>query len=128
MDRAVRLEHFEHDAHLDPRVRAVMAHVQARPHPQMQSDTAQWGAEVVVTTTDGQHFASRIDDYERRAPDARPMTRDELRVKFSDCARRALPQAQIAPAFDRLMQIDSLANIAALTALLERHPGAAQAA
>jgi len=127
LDRTVRLEHFERDAHHDPQVRGVMARVHAHPHGEL-TDATQWGAEVVVTTTDGRRLASRIDTYERRAPDARPMTRDELWVKFADCAQRALPQAQIAPAFDRLSRIDGLATIAELTAFLELHRDAAQAA
>ncbi|HET8996310.1 MAG TPA: MmgE/PrpD family protein, partial [Acetobacteraceae bacterium] len=127
-DRAVRLEHFEHDAHLDPDIRVLTARVQARPHPALTEDTAQWGAEVVVTTRDGRRLASRIDGYERRAPDAKAMTQDELWVKFADCAQRALPQARIAPAFERLSRIDSLACITELTALLELRAGTAQAA
>lgn len=128
VDRAVRLEHFEQDAHCDPRVRAAMARVQAKPHPAFLADAMQWGAEVVVTTTDGQRFASRIDTYERRAPDAKPMTTDELWTRFSDCARRALPHAQIAPAFDLLHRIDSVTSIAEVTAMLELPAGGAQAA
>ena len=125
VDRAVGLQHFEGDAHLDPRVRAVMSRVAAKPHPDMP---LQWGAEVVVTTIDGRRLASRIDDYERRAPDAKPMSREELWIKFRDCAARALPEAQVAPAFERLERIDSLARISELTALLELRSGAAQAA
>lgn len=128
-DRSVRLEHFEGDAHLDPRVRAVMACVQAKPHPELSADpTRQWGAEVVVTTQDGRCLASRLDEYERRAPDANRMTREELWIKFADCAQRALPPDRIAPAFDRLSRIDTLADIADLTALLELHTEAVQAA
>ena len=129
VDHAVRLEHFEGEAHLDPRVRAVMARLTAMPHPDMPPDAAlQWGAEVVVMTTDGQRLASRLDDYARRAPDALPMTTEEVWTKFADCAQRALPRAAIAPAFDRVCRIDSLANIAELTAALELRAGAAQAA
>jgi 2-methylcitrate dehydratase PrpD len=129
VNRAVRLEHFEGTAHLDPEIRAVMARLEARPHPDMAPDSPhQWGAEVIVTTTDGQRLASRADAQERRAPDARPMSREELWEKFSDCAGRALPPARIAPAFDHLLRIDTLPNVAALTALLELPGEAAQAA
>ena len=90
--------------------------------------THQWGAEVAITTTNGQRLVSRIDDYERRAPDARRMTRDELWEKFSDCAGRALPRSRIATAFERLRQIDSLPHVAELTSLLELTGDAAEAA
>ena len=91
-DRAVRLEHFEGEAPFDPAIRALMARTEARPHPDMPDDSPlQWGAEVVVTTTDGQRLASRLDDFERRGPGGQPMTSEELWEKFADCARRSLP-------------------------------------
>ncbi|HLY90984.1 MAG TPA: MmgE/PrpD family protein, partial [Acetobacteraceae bacterium] len=119
-DRAVRLEHFEGDAPLDPAVRDLMARTTARPHPDMAEDAPlQWGAEVVVTTRDGQRFASRLDDFERRGPGGQPMTAEELWEKFSDCARRSLPGGKIAPLFDRLNHIETLAAITDLMPLLE---------
>src|SRR5262249_9783889 len=54
-DRAVRLDHFEGDAHLDPAIRMLMARVDARPHPDMADDSLlQWGTEVAVITRSGQ--------------------------------------------------------------------------
>ena len=59
-DRAVRLEHFEEAAPFDPVVRELMARTEARPHPGMPDNSPlQWGAEVVVTTRDGERLASR---------------------------------------------------------------------
>ncbi|HLJ05933.1 MAG TPA: MmgE/PrpD family protein [Acetobacteraceae bacterium] len=119
-DRAVRLEHFEGDAPLDPAVRELMARTTARPHPDMAENAPlQWGAEVVVTTRGGQRFASRLDDFERRGPGGQPMTTEELWEKFSDCARRSLPDGNIAPLFDRLNHIETLAAITDLMPLLE---------
>ncbi len=119
-DRAVRLEHFEGDAHFDPAIRALMARTEARPHPDMPDDSPlQWGAEVVVTTTDGRRLASRLDDFERRGPGGVPMTMEELWEKFEDCARRALPRENIAPLFDALGNIEALGSPAELGMLLE---------
>ena len=87
-DRAVRLDHFEGEAQFDPTIRALMARTTARPHPDMPDDSPlQWGAEVVVTTRDGERFASRLDDFERRGPGGQPMTDEELWEKFEDCAQ-----------------------------------------
>jgi len=88
----------------------------------------QWGAEVVVTTRDGQRLASRLDDFERRGPGGAPMSRDEMWEKFEDCARRALPQANIAPLFEVLGSIETLGSIADLTRLLERRSVVSHAA
>ena len=119
-DRAVRLDHFEGDAPLDPAIRELMARTTARPHPDMPENAPlQWGAEVAVTMRDGQRFTSRLDDFERRGPGGQPMTTEELWEKFSDCASRSLPERQIAPLFDRLSRIETLATITDLMPLLE---------
>jgi len=121
VDRAVRLEHFEGRAHFDPVVRGLMACTEARPHPDMpDASPLQWGAEVVVTTRDGQRLASRLDDFERRGPGGLPMSTAELWEKFEDCAKRALPRGNIAPLFDALGNIEALDGVADLTMLLER--------
>jgi hypothetical protein len=120
----VRLEHFEGEAHFDPVVRDLMARTEARRHPDMpDASPLQWGAEVVVTTRDGQRLASRLDDFERRGPGGVPMTTEELWEKFADCAGRALPRGNIAPLFDLLGNIEALGSVAELTMLLERRAG-----
>ena len=118
-DRAVKLSDFEGDAHFDPAIRALMARVTARPHPDMAGDSKlQWGAEVVVTTKDGRRLASRIDDYKRIGPGGNPMTQGELWTKFSGCAGRVLPQPQIAPLFAKLVAIETIGSVRELTGLL----------
>ena len=128
-DRAVLLEHFEGTAHFDPAIRALMARTEARAHPDMpDASPLQWGAEVVVTTRDGQRLASRLDDFERRGPGGAPMSTEELWEKFEDCARRALPAGQIAPLFGLLGRIETVGKVADLGSLLERRGMVSQAA
>ena len=128
-DRTVKLDQFEGDAHFDPAIRALMQRVEARPHPDMPADSAfQWGSEVVVHTTDGKRLASRLDDYPSRGPAGIPMTREELWTKFSDCAERDLPRAQVAPLFEKLGAIETVAGSADLTNLLEVPAPRSQAA
>jgi 2-methylcitrate dehydratase PrpD len=120
VDGAVRLEHFEGTAHLDPRVRRLLPRVTARAHPEMADDSPyQWGAEVVLTLTNGERLASRIDDYPRRGPGGDPMRREELWQKFEDCAGLALPRAQVAPLFALLEKLDALPNLAEVSRLME---------
>lgn len=120
VDGAVRLEHFEGDAHLDPLVRQVMPHVTVRAHPEMADNSpCQWGAEVVVTLTSGERLASRIDDYPRRGPGSDPIRREELWTKFEDCAGLALPRAQVAPLFALLEKLDALPDLAEVSRLME---------
>jgi 2-methylcitrate dehydratase PrpD len=114
-DRAVKLSAFENDAPFDPTVRALMARLVLKPHPNMPED---WGTEVIVETTDGQRFASRLDDYPSRGPAGDPMTHAELWTKFADCAERALARADLSAVFDTLMHVASLRSVADLTAHL----------
>jgi 2-methylcitrate dehydratase PrpD len=115
-DRSVKLSDFEDDAPYDPTVRALMQHLDARPHPDMPAD---WGTEIIVETTDGQRFASRLDDYPSRGPAGDPMTHAELWTKFADCAGRSLPRAGLPALFDRLMDIASQPDVQDLTPLLQ---------
>lgn len=119
VDRAVRLEHFEGDAPLDPTVRALMTRTVARPHPDMPDDSPlQWGTEVIVTLKDGRRLASRLDDYERRGPGGVPMSQDELWEKFADCASRSLPTERIRPLFETLGAIEALENLSGFAGLV----------
>jgi 2-methylcitrate dehydratase PrpD len=126
VDRSVKLSDFEGDAPYDPTVRALMQRLDAHPHPHM---TADWGTEVIVQTTDGQRFASRLDDYPSRGPAGDPMTHAELWTKFADCGGRSLPRGNLQAAFDALLGIASLPRIDDLTALLRPgHTGTSKAA
>jgi 2-methylcitrate dehydratase PrpD len=118
-DQAVRLAHFEPAAVMEPRIRALLAITQARPHPDMADDApAQWGAEVIVAMKDGRRLARRVDEMVGRGGD-NPMSSDELWEKFSDCAELALPREQIMPLFERLETLDKAASVADVTRLLE---------
>jgi 2-methylcitrate dehydratase PrpD len=114
-DRSVKLSDFEGDAPYDPVVRGLMRRLDARPHPDMKED---WGTEVIVDTIDGQRFSSRLDDYPSRGPAGDPMTHAELWTKFSDCAERSLPHADLPALFDSLLGIATLPSIRDLTTLL----------
>lgn len=111
VDGAVKLKDFEGTAHLSSEVRRVLLKTEARPHPDMADDAKdQWGAEVIVTLSDGRRIAKRVDNLVGRGAN-NPMTPDELWEKFDDCARRALPVAQIAPLFERLRNLDTIGDM-----------------
>jgi 2-methylcitrate dehydratase PrpD len=125
-DGAVRLAHFEGEAHLDPKIREIMARTVAYPHPDMADDSVeQFGAEVRVTLRDGRIVARRVDGLIGRGGD-NPMSSDELWEKFYDCGRRALPKQDILPLFERLESLEKVADMRDVTRLLARRtaPGA----
>ena len=127
VDGAVRLNHFEGDAHLDPTIREIMARTTARPHPDMPGDSEQqFGAEVRVTLRDGRVVARRVDGLVGRGGD-NPMSSEELWEKFYDCGRRALPKQDLLPLFEQLESLDKVADIRQVTRMLAKRtpPGAA---
>jgi 2-methylcitrate dehydratase PrpD len=116
-----RLAHFEGEAALEPEVRRLLALTTAAPHPDMPADGPNhWGAEVVVTLRDGRRLSRRVAQLVGRGGDD-PMSREELWAKFRDCAERgALPGANVAPLFDRLLALEAAADVRDVTRLLER--------
>ena len=122
LDGAVRIADFEGDAHLDARIRPLLARTTAFAHPDMADDAdAQFGAEVRVTMNDGRVLSRRVDDMAGRGGD-HAMSSEELWEKFDDCARRALPKEDIMPLFERLETLEKAADIRAVTRLLVKRP------
>ena len=127
VDQAVRLKHFENEAHAEPAIAALLAKTKARPHPDMRDDAEeQWGAEVIVTTNDGRTLSRRIENLVGRGG-KHPMSSDEMWEKFNDCAKRVLPREQIAPLFERLETVEKTPDIGQLTRLMQVSAGHAPA-
>ena len=127
---AVRIAHFEGDAHLEPDVQALLARTVARPHPDMADDaTQQFGAEVRVTLHDGRLVSRRVDDQVGRGA-TNPMTGDEMWEKFYDCARRVLSKHDVMPVFERLETFEKVRDVSEVMRLLATRetPGGARAA
>lgn len=122
LDGAVRLKHFEGEAHMDPRIRELLGKTTALPHPGMADDAEdQFGAEVRVTLRDGRVAARRVDRLIGRGGD-NPMSSDELWEKFQDCGRRALPKQDLLPLFERLETFEKIGNLRDLTRLMATRP------
>lgn len=118
IDGTVRLQDFEDQAYDEPAVRRLLAITTAQAHPDMADDAPeQWGAEIIVTLTDGRKLSRRVDNLVGRGGD-NPMTHDELWEKFNNCAEKSLPSAQIKPLFERLEQLDTVSDMNQVTTLL----------
>jgi 2-methylcitrate dehydratase PrpD len=117
-DRAIRIEHFEGDAFRDPAIRAIMPRVYAAAYTTTQFATDNpFGAAVKVTTLDGKVLAGKIDEAVGRAG-ANPLPADRLREKFENCIGRALPVSRAAALAEMIEQLEMLADMRAVTALL----------
>ncbi len=127
-DGAVRLRDFEGEAVMEERVRRLLPLITTREHPDMPDDSPkQFGAEGVVSMKDGRRLSRRIDHLVCRGGD-NPMSTEELFEKFEDCAGRALAHDQIAPLFERLETLETVADLGQVTRLLEPRVLPSQAA
>lgn len=120
-DGAVRLAHFEGDAHREARIVRLLERTHTGAHPDMPEDSPhQFGAEVSLTLRDGRTVSRRVDDMIGRGV-RHPMSGDELWEKFEDCSRRAIDAAQAMALYERLETFESIPDIAVLARLFARH-------
>ena len=119
LDGTVKLKDFEGDAFREDEVRRLLALTTARPHPELEGDAAdQWGAEVIVTLSDGRKISETVSNLIGRSGE-NAMSEQDLWDKFEDCAGRALPAERLRPLFDALMAIEDTESIPALVALMD---------
>lgn len=115
LDRKVAIAHFEGEAFRDPHVRSVMARIQAAPYTTAQfPEDNHFGAEVRVTLRGGTVLAAKVDQPAGRTS-ANPLSRDELKAKFDDCAARALPAARVRTLYETIDRLESLADVRAVS-------------
>ena len=109
---------FEGEAHNDPAVRAIMARLQAAPHPQMEmASTEHFGAEVRVHLQDGRVLSCSTDRPLGRGP-TKPLPLPRLEGKFLDCARRALEPGAARRTLELIWRLDELDRVTELTGAL----------
>jgi 2-methylcitrate dehydratase PrpD len=118
LEGVVRLDHFEGDAHRDPRIQRLLAITRTDPHPGMPEDSPhQFGAEVTVTLRDGRVLSRRIDDLVGRGGN-NPMSGEELWEKFSDCSKRAIGSSEALALYERLESLESVTDFIQLARLM----------
>jgi 2-methylcitrate dehydratase PrpD len=71
--------------------------------------------EVEITTVSGERLSSGPVEY-AKGSHQRPLSRDELWVKFADCLGAEFPDAKKSRAFEKLMSLDQLNGAADLVA------------
>jgi 2-methylcitrate dehydratase PrpD len=106
----VGLDEFENDAVDDPDVAAVRERVTFEADPEIPPESRR--ARVWIETTDGERF-ERVQDLPPGAHD-NPLSDEELRRKFLDCATRALDEADARAAhraLDSLRERDDVASV-----------------
>jgi 2-methylcitrate dehydratase PrpD len=125
LDGKVTLEHFEADAHREPRIRRVLPRVHAAPYTGVLAwPDDPFDAEVAVELADGRTLAVKVDRPLGRTA-AEPIPYPLLQAKFEDCAAQVVGRAAAAAAARRIETLEELASLRELTTLLE--PAAAPA-
>ena len=113
IDGPPKLRHFEGDAFLDPAVQALLAKISVAAYPAATAQdeaSTEMAADIRVMTRNGQMLASHAPHALGRGGKD-PMSDAEMLEKYSDCAGRLLPDAQVAASFEALQRIESCNHI-----------------
>ncbi len=117
-NRRVVLADFEDRAHDAPAVRAIMARLQAAPHPRMDTaSTEHFGAEIRVRLRDGRELSGQTDRPLGRGL-TKPLPLPALEAKYLDCAGRVLDGGTARRGLETIWRLDELDSVAELPRLL----------
>lgn len=123
IDGAPRLKHFEGKAFLEPVVCSLLAKTSVSAYPSTAAAAAheennEMAADITVMTKDGRTLTVHAPHQLGRGGKD-PMSDTEILEKYSDCAGRLLPDAQIVASFEALRQLECCNNVADITQLFE---------
>lgn len=123
LDGAPLLRHFEGTAFAEPAVVDLLARTTVVAYPPtgdaaLHEEGNEMAADITVLTKDGRTLTSHAPHQLGRGGKD-PMSVDELREKYFDCASRLLPHDQVQASFTALRDLESCANVGSLTRLLE---------
>lgn len=114
----VSLAHFSDEAVRDPATRAVMTKVVSAADPDARMDTTEhFYARVRVTTSDGRQVERFVDAPMGRDKD-HPLPQGTLEAKFLDCAGQALERSAAEALMERLMALETVADMNTLSDLM----------
>ena len=112
----VGLGAFTDDAIQDPSVLAVAGKVRMLLGPDLRSSKSGRPARVTVRLGNGSDVSQRVDA--PKGGDVVPMTSDELRAKFHECADRVITPASADLLLDAIGSLDAAPDLQRLTGLL----------
>ncbi|MEX2451281.1 MAG: MmgE/PrpD family protein [Rhodospirillales bacterium] len=119
----VILEHFENEAYMDKDIRALLPKVAATAYT---GDNSFLGT-VTVTMKDGTVYEETAETALGRGPE-NPLTAEQLKQKFIDCAVRAIPKDRAERLHALIWDIDAVKSVREITDAMTASSGAAKAA
>jgi len=100
------ISHFDLEQVLDPSLRPLMKRVFMYVHPEGRKETmTRQLAEVTIKMRDGRVFTRKV--YEQEGHPLRPLSDEQVRNKFMDCATRVLRKGQAQGLMNYLWDIES---------------------
>lgn len=117
VDGQIRLDHFEGNSIQDPAIRGLLGHIEAQAH----TGSNEYLGRVAIRFRDGTVLTEEATTPFGRGP-LNPMSRDELRMKFEDCAVRAISPRAARRLFDTLMDLEHVEELGIVAEILA--PGA----
>ena len=119
LEGTVKLKDFESDAWLQPEIRDLLSKTNAHAHPEFEGpDEDAWSAEIKVNLKDGRVLSHRVKNLIGRSGE-NAMSKDELWIKFEDCAQRSLPADAVVPAFEALLGLADADDVRSVVSKLE---------
>lgn len=113
----LRLEHFTDDAVRDASVRQLGERISMRHDPGIEdSSEGRRPSRVTIQLKDGRSLTQRVD-YPKGGRQV-PLTREEIRGKFVECAGTAIDREAVERALDYLGRLESLTDLELLCKLL----------
>jgi 2-methylcitrate dehydratase PrpD len=110
ISRELVLSHFDTDQVLDPRVRSLMKKVSMYVHPEGRKEVLiRELAETSVTMKDGRVLVKKV--YEQEGHPSRPLSDEQVRQKFKECASRALHEDGVGDVLEKCWSIEDLPNM-----------------
>jgi 2-methylcitrate dehydratase PrpD len=118
IEQRVVAEHFENDAHRDPKVLSIMARMTAAPYTTSQFPAENhFGAEVRVTLKNGTVLSKKVDQPLGRTS-ANPLSTAQLKEKFDNCVKGIIHNGNIAPLYETIQEFEKLADTRSMARLI----------
>ena len=121
IDRKVAIGQFEGDAYKDAATRALTARVKAATYTTEQFPANNhFGAEVKVTLKNGKVLSNKVNQpYGRTSKN--PLTREQLKDKFVNCALRVLPADRVEKLYQAIDTLENSSDAREVAALASTH-------
>jgi 2-methylcitrate dehydratase PrpD len=117
LDRAAGLAQFTDAKVRQPETRAMMERVFVHVDPEIEAlGFNEMRMTVAMSLKDGRQLEGRADM--AKGHPKKPMTRDDVRLKFFDCASLVMDKRSAQELLDRLERIETLKSVSELTPLL----------